>query len=319
MYDAPALATPAAIVPTPRPATSLTPIRARRVDGPQVGDQLGEVLDRVDVVVRRRADVALPGLAATQRGDVGGGLATRQLAALAGLRALGDLDLELVRAGEIGGRDAEPGRGDLLDPGVASSTVRHRACTRPGPRHPHRCWPTRRRAGCRSSAPGAPRATARRRSSPRRRTGARSSGRPRPLSSGDRRRPGARAARRAGPPGVRPARARAIAGEAASMPPGSSVVAERRDLARDLRREQVGLAVRAEPGPARIGQLRLAPGDGRGDRRRRPRAAELAVGEIREGRATRPRCRRSGSSVRRPTHRGRPRRSARRRCTRRPR
>ena len=82
-------------------ATSLTPIRARRVDRPQVGDELGEVLDRVDVVVRRRADVALAGLAATERGDVGRRLAAGQLAALARLRALGDLDLELVGAGEV--------------------------------------------------------------------------------------------------------------------------------------------------------------------------------------------------------------------------
>ena len=77
MYEAPALATPAAIVPTPRPATSLTPIRAPRIDRPQVGDQLGEILDRVDVVVRRRADVALAGLATAQGGDVGGRLAAR--------------------------------------------------------------------------------------------------------------------------------------------------------------------------------------------------------------------------------------------------
>src|SRR6478736_10301970 len=65
----------------------------RRVDRAQVGDELGEVLDRVDVVMGRRADEALARLAASQRGDVGGGLATRELAALAWLRALGDLDL----------------------------------------------------------------------------------------------------------------------------------------------------------------------------------------------------------------------------------
>ena len=67
---APALATPAAIVPTPAPGDELDADPGARVDGPQVGDELGEVLDRVDVVVRRRADVALAGLAATQRGDV---------------------------------------------------------------------------------------------------------------------------------------------------------------------------------------------------------------------------------------------------------
>ena len=98
----------------------------RRVDRAQVGDELGEVLDRVDVVVRRRADVALAGLAATERGDVGGRLAPGQLAALAGLGALGDLDLELVGAGEVGRGHAEPGRGDLLDPGVVALAVRAR-------------------------------------------------------------------------------------------------------------------------------------------------------------------------------------------------
>ncbi len=110
-----------------------------RVDRPQVGDELGEVLDRVDVVVRRRADVALPGLAAPQRGDVGGRLATGQLAALARLRTLGDLDLELVGAREICRGHPEPRRRDLLDPGVASSAVRRPARTRPDPRRPRRC------------------------------------------------------------------------------------------------------------------------------------------------------------------------------------
>ena len=123
MYDAPAFATPAAIVPTPREATSFTPIRAAGLIGPQVGDELGEILDRVDVVVRRRTDVALPGLATTQRGDVGRRLPSGQLAALARLRALGDLDLELVGPGEVGRGDAEPRGRDLLDAGVTPATV----------------------------------------------------------------------------------------------------------------------------------------------------------------------------------------------------
>ena len=50
-----ALLTPAATVPTPISATSLTWIRACRVGVLEVVDELGEVLDRVDVVVRRRA------------------------------------------------------------------------------------------------------------------------------------------------------------------------------------------------------------------------------------------------------------------------
>ena len=70
-----ALATPAAIVPTPSVATSFTPIARRRVDGAQVGDELREILDRVDVVVRRRADQRHARLAAAQRRDQRGDLA----------------------------------------------------------------------------------------------------------------------------------------------------------------------------------------------------------------------------------------------------
>ena len=118
------MATPAAIVPTPRLATSFTPIRASRVDRSQIRDQLGKILDRVDVVVRGWADVALTGLAAAKRGDIGGSLAAGQLTAFSGLGALGDLDLQLIRPGKVGGGDAEAGGGDLLDPGIAATTVR---------------------------------------------------------------------------------------------------------------------------------------------------------------------------------------------------
>ena len=138
------------------PGDQLDPDPGTRVDRAQVGDELGQVLDRVDVVVRRRADVALARLAAPKGGDVGGGLASRQLAALARLGALGDLDLELVGPGQVGGRDAEARRGHLLDPGVVTAAVLIRACTRPDPRRPRRCSRPRRRAGCRSSGPGAP-------------------------------------------------------------------------------------------------------------------------------------------------------------------
>src|SRR5258705_5620188 len=79
----------------------LDPDPGGRVDRPKVGDQLGEVLDRVDVVVRRRADVAHPWLATPKRGDPRGRLLRGQLTALARLRALGDLDLELLAAREV--------------------------------------------------------------------------------------------------------------------------------------------------------------------------------------------------------------------------
>ena len=142
--------------PDPAAGDELHADARQRVDGPQVGDQLGEVLDRVDVVVGRRADVALAGLAAAECGDVGRRLAPGELPALAGLGALGDLDLELVGPGEVRGGHPEPCRGDLLDPRVVAAAVRSRARTRPGPRRPRRCWPRRRRAGSRWSAPGGP-------------------------------------------------------------------------------------------------------------------------------------------------------------------
>ena len=135
MYDAPAFATPAAMVPDTSARDELDADPRRRVDRPQVGDQLGQVLDRVDVVMRRRADVALAGLAATKGGDVRGRLPAGELAALARLRTLGDLDLELVGAREVGRGHAEPRRSDLLDAGIAPLTVR------PG-RVPGRVLPT---------------------------------------------------------------------------------------------------------------------------------------------------------------------------------
>jgi hypothetical protein len=64
-----ALATPAATVPTPTSDTSFTET-APRVDVLQVVDQLRQVLDRVDVVVRRRRDQAHARRRVAQLGDV---------------------------------------------------------------------------------------------------------------------------------------------------------------------------------------------------------------------------------------------------------
>src|SRR5207302_9241889 len=84
----------------------------------QVVDQLRQVLDRVDVVVWRRRDQLHAGSRVADLGDVVGDLAPGQLPAFAGLRALGDLDLDLLRARKIFGRHAEAPRGDLLDLGL---------------------------------------------------------------------------------------------------------------------------------------------------------------------------------------------------------
>ena len=87
----------------------------RRVGVLEVVDQLCEVLDRVDVVVRRRRDEADPGRRVPGLGHPRVDLVAGQLAALAGLGALGHLDLDVVGVGEVEARDAEAARGDLLD------------------------------------------------------------------------------------------------------------------------------------------------------------------------------------------------------------
>ena len=81
----------------------------------QIVDQLLEVFDRVDVVVRRRRDEPDAGGRVTRARDPRVHLGRRQLAALAGLRTLGELDLDVVGLGEVQARDAEAPRGDLLD------------------------------------------------------------------------------------------------------------------------------------------------------------------------------------------------------------
>ena len=119
----------------------------------QVVDQLGEVLDRVDVVVRRRRDQPdarrrVPRLR-DRRVDLGAG----QLAALAGLRALRHLDLQFRRVDEVFARHAEAARGDLLDRASSSSRpARWSSGSAPGPRRLRRCCSCRRCGSSRSRA-----------------------------------------------------------------------------------------------------------------------------------------------------------------------
>ena len=108
--SASAFTTPAAIVPTPASRHELHRHVGDRVDLLQVVDELREVLDRVDVVVRRRRDEPDAGLGVPQPRDLGADLVAGQLPALAGLRALGDLDVELVGEHAVLGCDAEAAR-----------------------------------------------------------------------------------------------------------------------------------------------------------------------------------------------------------------
>src|SRR5690606_34681514 len=81
----------------------------------RVVDQLGEVLDRVDVVVRGRGDEPDPRGGVPGAGDPRIDLLGRELAALAGLRALRHLDLDVAGEGEVFAGHAEAAGSDLLD------------------------------------------------------------------------------------------------------------------------------------------------------------------------------------------------------------
>mmetsp|Transcript_19087 Transcript_19087/g.39312 ORF Transcript_19087/g.39312 Transcript_19087/m.39312 type:complete len:292 (-) Transcript_19087:2621-3496(-) len=86
-------------------------------------DELGEVLDRVNVVMGRGRDEGDALLTRAEAGDVLGDLRTGELASLPGLGALGHLDLELLRGDEVLGGDAEAARGDLVDEAVGRVPV----------------------------------------------------------------------------------------------------------------------------------------------------------------------------------------------------
>ena len=85
-----------------------------RIDPLEIEDQLRQIFNGVNVVVRRRADERDAGLRVAQAGDQLGDLVAGKLAAFAGLGSLGDLDLDLLGVGEIFGGDAKAGGSHLL-------------------------------------------------------------------------------------------------------------------------------------------------------------------------------------------------------------
>ena len=86
-----------------------------RVDVLQVVDELRQILDRIDVVMRRRRDQADALRRMAHLGDDRIDLVAGQLAAFAGLGALRHLDLDHVGIDEIFRRHAEAARRHLLD------------------------------------------------------------------------------------------------------------------------------------------------------------------------------------------------------------
>ena len=84
----------------------------------QVKDELRQILDGVDIVVGRGADEAHAGGGIPGLRDPGIHLLPRQMPALAGLGALGHLDLDLFGRAQVLAGHAEPAGGHLLDGAV---------------------------------------------------------------------------------------------------------------------------------------------------------------------------------------------------------
>ena len=92
----------------------------------KVKDQLCQVLDGVNIVVRRRRNQADAGRGLTDLGNPGVDLLAGQVATLAGLGALGHLDLNLEGAAQVAARHAKACACHLLDGGVLGVTVGQR-------------------------------------------------------------------------------------------------------------------------------------------------------------------------------------------------
>ena len=94
-----------------------------RIDVLQVVDQLRQIFNGVDVVMRRRRDQAHAGDGVARLGDHLVHLVAGQLPALTGLCALRHLDLQLVGVDQVICGDAEAAAGHLLDGAAARIAV----------------------------------------------------------------------------------------------------------------------------------------------------------------------------------------------------
>src|SRR5262245_35739807 len=89
----------------------------------EVVDQLRQIFDRIDVVMRRRGNEAYAGSRMADFGDELVYLVTWQLATFSGLRSLRHLDLQIVGVHQVLGRNTETGRGYLLDGAASPVTI----------------------------------------------------------------------------------------------------------------------------------------------------------------------------------------------------
>lgn len=90
-----------------------------RVDRLRIVDQLFQILDEVDVVMRRRGDRPRTQGGVTDLGDSRRDLGSGQMVILTGLSPLGELDLQAGGVHEVVGSHAEAGGCDLLDAAIA--------------------------------------------------------------------------------------------------------------------------------------------------------------------------------------------------------
>ena len=87
----------------------------RRIHLLQILNQLGQVLDAVDIVMGGRADQGHSHLRMAQAGDEFGHFGRGELSALSGLGALCDLDFQLFCLDEVLSGHSKAARGNLLD------------------------------------------------------------------------------------------------------------------------------------------------------------------------------------------------------------
>ena len=115
-----------------------------RVHVLQVVDELRQVLDRINVMMRRRRNQADAGNRVAHARDHFVHLVAGKLAAFAGLGALRDLDLQVVGVHQVIRGDAEARRSHLLDRAAAQVAVRRRDGSALRLLRLRRCWSSRR-------------------------------------------------------------------------------------------------------------------------------------------------------------------------------